>query len=408
MTAIKCRDRQNVHEGEDDAQEGRHRPEHVPVPVRREETADSPEASDALRTVSRSEVTEVADIAAQHVPAMLDSGREALEEAIFLLHRFVIGGKRRLKNTQFEVGCQHHLHSIELLHALVLYGQDHRAGRQRILVRILHGHDIIEHAHLIVHVAPCLNLLAIDRSDEVTRLDARPGSRRTAHHTVDLCRDERLDEVRTGLDHRQHIHVAGQRNAVLLAVTQYINTFRLGYLAEEVAVHIGIFTERSLVRPEHDIMVAEAQCLGISIETHTHAHVRHLEIRITPGEHDHRIDEERKDKIDQHATHHDQQPLPCRLGAELPRLRLFLHLLGIKTLVNHTGNLAVAAQRQPAHAVLGIVLFRLPAEELSFPLPDVHIEEDKELFDTDTEEFRKEHMSAFVKQDKQRDCQNKL
>ena len=56
---------------------------------------------------------------------MLDPGWETLEEAIFLLHRFVIGGKRRLKNTQFEVGCQHHLHSIELLHALMLYGQDH-------------------------------------------------------------------------------------------------------------------------------------------------------------------------------------------------------------------------------------------------------------------------------------------
>ena len=45
MTAIEGWNRKDIHEGKDDAQESCHHPEHVPIPIRREEAADRAEAT---------------------------------------------------------------------------------------------------------------------------------------------------------------------------------------------------------------------------------------------------------------------------------------------------------------------------------------------------------------------------
>ncbi len=67
--------------------------------------------------------------------------------------------------------------------------------------------------------------------------------------------------------------------------------------------------------------------------------------------------------VHQYAGQHDYKPLPRRLGAELPRLYGLFHLFGVHALVDHAGDLHVAAERQPAHAVLGVSAAELEERE---------------------------------------------
>ena len=60
-------------------------------------------------------------------------------------------------------------------------------------------------------------------------------------------------------------------------------------------------------------------------------------------EEDHGVDEQGEEEIDKHTANHDQQTLPGGFRTELPRLFGLFHLLGIKTLVNHTGYFTVSA-----------------------------------------------------------------
>ena len=84
MSAVQGRDGQDVHEGEDDTEESGHLPEHIPVPHGWEKAADGSKAAERLRSVCRKHVFHVAHIAAEHITAVLDTGRDTLQEAVFL------------------------------------------------------------------------------------------------------------------------------------------------------------------------------------------------------------------------------------------------------------------------------------------------------------------------------------
>ena len=169
----------------------------------------------------------------------------------------------------------------------MLNRQHNRTNCERILMRILHCQDITQDTCLIIHISPCLNRLSIDRLNEVACLNTCFRCWCITQHAIHLCRNERLCKQRTCLNHWQHIHIARQSNTMFLAITQYIYTLCLCYLTEEIAIHIRILTERTLVCSQHYVMVMESQSLCISIETHTHTHVRHLEIAVSPYKHHH-------------------------------------------------------------------------------------------------------------------------
>ena len=114
--------------------------------------------------------------------------------------------------------------------------------------------------------------------------------------------------------------------------------------SRERTEHIAIVgLERSLLGTYQDVMILEAQGLGLAVERHALLHVLGSHVVVAPVEENHRIDEERQHEVDQHTTYHDEQSLPGWLGAELPGLLGLFHLLGIETLVDHTRNLAVTA-----------------------------------------------------------------
>jgi len=142
----------------------------------------------------------------------------------------------------------------------------------------------------------------------------------------------------------------------------------------------------------------EPELLGLGVKLHAQRNVFHGHVALAPVVHDHRIDEQGEHKVDRHAGHHDDESLPRALGAKLPRLRVALHLLGIHALVNHSRNLTIASQGQPAHAILRRTVLGLEAEELAAPLADADIEEHEELFHPDTKELGRQGMTALVEQ----------
>ena len=78
----------------------------------------------------------------------------------------------------------------------------------------------------------------------------------------------------------------------------------------------------------------------------------------------HRIDKQGQEEVNDNAAQHNEQPLPCRFNPKLPRLGGFGHLFCVERLVYHSRNLAISAQRQPAHAVGRAAFLRLKLEEM--------------------------------------------
>ena len=101
-----------------------------------------------------------------------------------------------------------------------------------------------------------------------------------------------------------------------------------------------------------------------------------------------------KNEVVQHAAGHDQKPLPGLLGAELPGLGLPFQELLVHGFIYHAGNLAIAAQGQPANSVFCISL--LEAEKL---LP-AQVKEQEELVHPYLEQFCKGEMACLVHKNK--------
>ena len=80
----------------------------------------------------------------------------------------------------------------------------------------------------------------------------------------------------------------------------------------------------------------------------------------------------------------------------------------VETLVDHTGNLAVAAEGQPTGTVLRVAVLGFKFEQRTVPLADTHVEEDVELIYAHAKEFGKEEVTALVQQYEQRDGQDEL
>ena len=144
-------------------------------------------------------------------------------------------------------------------------------------------------------------------------------------------------------------------------------------------------------------MVAEAIALSFLIELHAERHVLRGDIVLAPVEHDHAIDKESQQKIDGDTGHHDDEPLPGGLRAELPGLRVALELFGVHALVHHTRYLAVAAEGQPADAVGCIAVLGLELKEV-----EPRVEEEIELLYAHPEELCREHVAHLMQENQQR------
>ena|GEM_PF-6738853 len=91
MATIESGYGENVHKGENDAKEGRHEPEHVPIPHWGEEAANGSKATQRLGTIGREQLFHVANIAFKHLHTISCTSWEAFEEPIFYMRFLVFG-----------------------------------------------------------------------------------------------------------------------------------------------------------------------------------------------------------------------------------------------------------------------------------------------------------------------------
>ena len=75
ISAIEHRNRQEVHDGQNDADEGRKTPECRPIPCGGEKTADGTERPYAFGTFAGEDKLQLIDITAHLFPTITDAGR---------------------------------------------------------------------------------------------------------------------------------------------------------------------------------------------------------------------------------------------------------------------------------------------------------------------------------------------
>ena len=86
MSAIQCRNRQNIHEGEDNRKECCHVPELMPIPCSREDASDSSEATQLLGAFFREEIFHLSYIAFQSLYSQCCTSGERGQKTIFFLY----------------------------------------------------------------------------------------------------------------------------------------------------------------------------------------------------------------------------------------------------------------------------------------------------------------------------------
>ena len=145
--------------------------------------------------------------------------------------------------------------------------------------------------------------------------------------------------------------------------------------------------------------------------------VAQRQLVLAPVEEDEGIEQQGGDEVDQHAAADDAEALPGRLGAVFPRLRLGFEVFRILGLVDHAGDVTVAAQRYPAKTPQGVVLVLgtqvllvpavggggvepqevpLAVELLGFEDGELPVEEDIVPAHARMEEFGEEEVAQFV------------
>ena len=398
MSTVEGRNGQDVHEGQDDAEERCHLPEHVPVPHGWEQTADGSETSQRLGTFRSEHVFHVVNIRCQHVPTVLDAGRNTLKEAVFYGGGLVKACQTLDNEAQLQVGSKNHLRGIRA--GVIAIDKGNGACLQTVGSGLRGHQHIAATTQLVSELVVGVDGCTIDGENLVALLHANLCGRCAGYDAVHHGRHQRTYKGWVRLDHVQHVDFARQTDAHGLAVADDVHTMSL----RDVAIEVGTkLLEFSFLCTYQDIAVLESVAFGLLVELHTQRHVLHGDIAVAPPEQDLGVDEQRQQEVDQHTANHYQQSLPCGFGTEFPRLFGLFHLFRVETLVNHTGYLAVATEGNPADTVFRITLLGFELKQTELP-----VEENIKLIYSYAEEFGKEEMATLVEEYQDGQGQNQL
>ena len=384
VPAVQRRYRQDVHEREDERKPRATLPKELPVPNGREEVANRPETAEARSAFLREDVFHVVHVARQRAHALFDSGRERGEETVgHLLHLVKLGGEED-GDAYFAKRVGRDCQRVALMVTVEAEGQ------RRAFVGIKGDGHVVERR----------SRYAIDRDDAIPGLEAGDDRRsvldgQILHHHREAEAGEALFVAQEALH-----HVARHGDDDLLALAEDGN---VAGLHDEAG---GIFVETlegSRVGLEEDVAVAEADVLERLAIIHTHLHVLQGQIRVAPVEEHHRVDKQGEDEVEQDAAHHDEQTLAGRLRAELVGLGRFGQLLLVHAFVDHAGNLAVAAEGEPADAVFRLAVLRFEFEER-----EPRVKEKVELFDAHFEKAGEKEVPELMDYHEDRKTQDEL
>ena len=241
---------------------------------------------------------------------------------------------------------------------------------------------------------------AYDKQLRAVRLDAAKAKQtfdqlKADYEEESKSRKEELEQQRTRVKNLEASVDAGLM-AEYLSIKKHTTPPVVRLQVHEIVGDIIVVTE-------NPVAGAEAHLVGQVIDIDGIALV--AEIGIPPDVQDQDVREDGEEEIVQHAAGHHQEALPGRMGAELPGLGILLHGFGVQGLVDHPGDLAIAAERQPADAVFGFPggglreQLREPGRLRGKQFRPADIEEQEELVHPDMEQLGPQEMTELMDED---------
>ena len=103
MTTIQCRDGEDVHEGQDNAEESGHLPEKIPIPRGREDATNRTESAQTVGALLGKHILQIIHISLQYIYTISCTCREGLPESVSDTGRFV---PQCSSESQLEIGIK--------------------------------------------------------------------------------------------------------------------------------------------------------------------------------------------------------------------------------------------------------------------------------------------------------------
>ena len=398
VATVEHGDGEEVHEGQHKADEGRHAPEGKPIEGLGEEAADSAEGAYALGAVLREDVAEAADVVAESLPAMTYTRGHARKNIIGYGLRLVVVEDVVFDDAEFACVVEREGDGVDLLRACTLHGD----GSAENLVEglVVGGSNLVMNdEELLVELVPGGESLAVEAYNLVALVEAGLGGGATHHDAVEDRgnggSNEGVGVLEVG---KARILVEGYADGLLLTTATHGDG-----LCFEDGKGAAPTLDVLAVDGEDDVAVLEAKSLGLGVEHVTVGHVLGGHVLFAPMEEDGAVDDEGGKEVDEDAAHHNEEALPSGLVHKhllLGRVVL-LEVFSGSTLVDHAGDVDVAAKGEPADVVIGA------AEGEELPIyPGV--KEDAEFLDANAEELRKEEVAALVENDENHEAAEEL
>ena len=170
---------------------------------------------------------------------------------------------------------------------------------------------------------------------------------------------------------------------------------------EQVPVDIHDVLGFLAVHFQDAISILESQLPEVLSHVKAVGHIVNPDVLISPDIEHHDVDEDAENEIDRNPAEHDDQPLPGRLGPELPGLWRFLELFLVHALIDHPGDLHIASQGDPTDSV-----HRFP--DLLLEEREFVIEEKIELLNPGLKQLCGYEVAHFMQHDQQGQAQQEL
>ena len=361
----------------------------MPVPGGRENLADGHETAHGFigSGGGSSHQPEVPQITCDGIPGKSAARGNALGQVV----RAVLDGNVAGIHTQ-------HTQRIYLKgHGQAVSGTDHRNGKglagmgpEHLLgvLQVRRFHSV--HGHNLVSLDQPGPRIAGSGHDAVNH----KGKGYVKHAgRIDYGSHQGLVHVkRKGIGPAEHLHLP------------HLTAGQIGLQIEEIRRLVVVVTEDAVSRPEAQLLSQLIDIYGAVVG----------DVVVSPDGQDGTEQNDGQQEVVEYAAGHHEKPLPGGFGAELPGLRVFLELLRIHGFVHHAGNLAVAAQGQPAYAVLGFPVgglgaqFHEPRHAGGEQFGAANVEEQEELVHPDMEHAGPKEVPRLVDEDEHRQSQDNL
>ena len=383
MPAIQCWNGQQVHERQDEREEGGVAPKDLPVPTAVKNAPERHQAAHLGGAAFREQEAHGAHVILEGFLGCGEACTDGGAQTVFQMGHGEHLGIVRCRMHKEAQASRAVRDGVQLQHlSAALDGQAN--GRLWMgLDGFAHGLEVGQ-----LHVA--------NREDAVAHFQPRHAGATCGIDPGNLTRIQQREGATDALVNEGLAEFLFEFERHHFAVPQHIDLRHA--VVEAFHAEVAVIVERLAVVAKDAVAVLKAEGLEFGVDVDG---MLVGEFGFTPHKQHAGVDDEAEDEVDDDAAQHDDEALPSGLGTELPRLGRLGHLLGVHALVDHACDLDVAAQRQPANAP-----FRFADLLLEQRKPGVH--EEIEFFDAGLEGTGGPIVAKFVENHQNGQAQQKL